>query len=151
MLKRAAAVDVDLVVAFEAEVMNEKLYGKPLDYPGAKTEIDTNEYYLQLSDGRVFATGALRRREGGSIYLSNIAVHPDERRKGLARAMITHLITLCDAAPSIDLAVHPDNQPARALYASLGFTPTHIQENFFGDGEPRVIMQRVRGAKFVTE
>ena len=147
MLKRALATDVGSVVAFESEVMNEKLYGKPLDHTTAKSEIDTNEYYLNLSDGRVVATGALRRREDGSTYLSNIAVHPGERRKGLARATMIHLLSLCDRAPSIVLAVHPDNQAARALYVSMGFTPTHIQEYFFGDGEPRIVMRGVRGAK----
>jgi ribosomal protein S18 acetylase RimI-like enzyme len=49
-------------------------------------------------------------------------------------------------SPSIDFAVHPDNHAARALYASLGFAPTETRENFFGDGEPRLIMQLVRNA-----
>ena len=127
MLKRASTTDVDLVVAFESVVMNEKLYGKPLDHTAARLEIDTNEYYLNLSDGRVVATGALRRREDGSTYLSNIAVHPEVRLKGFARAMMIHLLSLCNRAPSIDLAVHPDNQAAHALYVSLGFIPTHIE------------------------
>ncbi len=49
MLRRAAATDVDLVVAFEADVINEKLYGKPLDRIAATSEIDANDYYLQLA------------------------------------------------------------------------------------------------------
>ena len=147
MLKRAVATDVDLVVAFEFEVLNEKLYGKPLDHTAARSEIETNEYYLHLSEGRVVATGALRRREDGSAYLSNIAVHPKVRRKGFARAMMSHLLSLSDGAPLIDLAVHPENQAARALYVSQGFTPTQIHENFFGDGEPRIVMQCVRGTR----
>jgi len=151
MLKRAVATDVDLVVAFEAEVMNAKLYGKPLDHTGAQSEIETNEYYLHVSGGRVIATGALRRRENGSAYLSNIAVQPEMRRQGLAPAMVHHLLNRCHDAPSIDLAVHPDNQPARALYVSLGFSPTHVHENFFGDGEPRLIMQYARVAKALAE
>ncbi len=143
MLKRATAIDVDLVVAFETQVMNEKLYGKPLDRTAAKSEIDANEYYLHLRDGSVVATGALRRREDGSTYLSNIAVHPEARRKGFARAMLNHLLSLSDGARSIDLAVHPDNHAARALYVSVGFSPGQLRKNFFGDGEPRLIMQRV--------
>jgi ribosomal protein S18 acetylase RimI-like enzyme len=147
MLKRAVAADVDLVVGFESQVMNEKLYGKPLDRAAATSEIGINHYYLHLANGRVIATGALRWREDGSTYLSNIAVHPEERRKGFANAMMRHLLSMCDRAPSIDLAVHPDNQAARALYVSLSFTLTHIHGNFFGDGEPRMIMQYVRPTK----
>jgi ribosomal protein S18 acetylase RimI-like enzyme len=150
MLKRAVATDVDLVVGFEDAVTNKKLYGKPLDRAAALSEIDANEYYLQLSDGRLIATGALRRRRDSSAYLSNIAVHPTARRNGIARAMMGHLLSLCDGAPSIDLAVHPENNAARTLYGSLGFVPTHAHEDFFGDGEPRLILQYVGGAKAHT-
>jgi ribosomal protein S18 acetylase RimI-like enzyme len=140
MLRRAAENDVEMIVSFESLVMDEKLYGKPLDYTAAKREIEANEYWMRLNKGQLVATGSLRQRNAGSIYLSNIAVHPGARRNGIARAMICHLLSLCRTAPSIDLAVHPDNQAARALYASLGFRPTQIRENFFGDGEPRLIM-----------
>jgi ribosomal protein S18 acetylase RimI-like enzyme len=146
MLKRAGTTDVSMIVAFEAEVMNLKLYGKPLDHTAATAEINTNDYYVQLSGDRIIATGALRRRDDGSAYVSNIAVHPKARRKGYARAMMWHLLAQCDDAPSIDLAVHPDNQAACALYASLGFKPTLTIENYFGDGEPRTIMQRLSSA-----
>jgi ribosomal protein S18 acetylase RimI-like enzyme len=147
MLKRADATDVDRIVAFEAAVMSRKLYGKPLDRNAARSEIKTNAYYLHLRDGRVIATGAFRRREDASAYLSNIAVHPEVRRQGLARAMMKRLLAFCDDAPSIDLAVHPDNRPALLLYASLGFAPTRLQEDFFGDGEPRLIMVRPGAAR----
>ncbi|NOU07877.1 MAG: GNAT family N-acetyltransferase [Hyphomicrobiaceae bacterium] len=147
MLKRAAADDIDAIVAFESQVMNITLYGKPLDHAAAQSEIGTNEYYLRLDKGNVVATGALRRREDRSAYLSNIAVHPATRRQGIARVMIRHLLSLCDAAPYVDLAVHPDNHAARSLYVSLGFLPMQICENFFGDGEPRLIMQIARDTK----
>jgi ribosomal protein S18 acetylase RimI-like enzyme len=140
-LKRAAAADLGMVVDFEREVINETLYGKQLDHAASKSEIDTNEYYLYLRNGRLIATGALCQRENGSAYLSNIAVHPELRRQGVARAMVSHLLVLCDGATSVDLAVHPENHAARALYVSLGFSATQIRENFFGDGQPRMIME----------
>jgi ribosomal protein S18 acetylase RimI-like enzyme len=148
MLRRADARDVALIVDFERKVASAKLYGKPLDHAAAASEIDINQYYLHLNNGCIVATGALRQRDDGSIYLSNIAVLPVERRRGFARAMMIHLLALCDNAGErpapIDLAVHPDNQAARALYTSLGFAAGEIRPNFFGDGEPRLIMHHTR-------
>jgi ribosomal protein S18 acetylase RimI-like enzyme len=46
----------------------------------------------------------------------------------------------CGAARSVDLAVHPDNVGAVALYTSFGFRGVRRVENFFGDGEPRLSM-----------
>jgi ribosomal protein S18 acetylase RimI-like enzyme len=144
MLKRADAIDSDGIVSFEAEVMDRRLYGKPLDHAAALAEVQANQYFLDVRHERIVATGAWRRRDDGTVYLSNIAVHPEQRRQGLARAMMLHLLSYCSHAASIDLAVHPDNEAARALYASLGFNVSKRVENFFGDGEPRLIMVRVK-------
>ena len=145
MFKRASETDVDDVVAFERAVMDKKLYGRPLNREAALREICVNEYYVARAEGRVIVTGAFRRRADTSAYLSNIAVNPEMRRRGLARAMMKHLLGLYPDAPSIDLAVHPDNHPARALYTSFRFVPISRHENFFGDGEPRLIMERTGG------
>jgi ribosomal protein S18 acetylase RimI-like enzyme len=109
MLKRAEADDSDAIAAFEADVINLKLYGRPLDRDGARLEIGVNECYLLSKSSHIIATGAVRRREDASVYLSNIAVHPERRRQGLARTKTQHLLSWCSDAPLIDLAVNPDN------------------------------------------
>jgi ribosomal protein S18 acetylase RimI-like enzyme len=37
---------------------------------------------------------------------------------------------------------HPENEIALGLYMSLGFEIESRQENFFGDGEPRLVLAR---------
>jgi ribosomal protein S18 acetylase RimI-like enzyme len=144
LLVRAQESDVDRIVAFEAAVSDRKLYGRPLDREGVRREIALNDYWLRLCDGRTTATGAVRQRDDGSVYLSNIAVLPEARREGYAREMLRHLLSLSADAPSIDLAVHPENAAARALYAAENFIVARRSENHFGDGEPRLIMVRAR-------
>jgi ribosomal protein S18 acetylase RimI-like enzyme len=147
MLKLADAIDVDGIVSFEADVMDRRLYGQPLDHAGALAEVRANQYFLDFRQERIVATGAWRRRDDGTAYLSNIAGRPELRRRGLARAMMLHLLSCCGDAASIDLSVHPDNEAARALYASLGFNASKQVENFFGDGEPRLIMVRSKNGE----
>jgi ribosomal protein S18 acetylase RimI-like enzyme len=43
----------------------------------------------------------------------------------------------------LDLVVHPDNIGAIKLYNSLGFETESLKENYFGDGEPRLIMIKI--------
>ena len=43
----------------------------------------------------------------------------------------------------IDLVTHPDNIKAIALYQSLGFAIESRKENYYGDGEPRIVMARI--------
>lgn len=54
--------------------------------------------------------------------LGNITTHPDERGKGFARAVTARLCQhLAESVDFIGLNVKSDNQPALALYQTLGF------------------------------
>ena len=61
-------------------------------------------------------------------HLANIYglyVHPDHRKKSLATKLLTHLISQAKKAPQLEqihLRANSDNQPAIALYLSLGFS-----------------------------
>lgn len=55
--------------------------------------------------------------------IANVAVHPDYRRRGIARKLTESAIqrALARGAPSVWLHVRDDNPPAVDLYTSLGF------------------------------
>ena len=61
--------------------------------------------------------------------------------------MMLHLLERRGDAADVDLAVHPDNNAANSLYGSLDFKATRREENFFGDGEPRLITVHSRRAQ----
>lgn len=65
----------------------------------------------------------LQRGSRRGWFISNLAVHPDHRRKGLARRLLMAGLESARAkgAPRISLEVRADNAPARRLYSSLGF------------------------------
>jgi ribosomal protein S18 acetylase RimI-like enzyme len=70
--------------------------------------------------GYVFA-GTEREDSNGSAfgYVRSIAVHPDFRRKGYARALLEAVVQGGDG--DIDLFVDEENSPAIELYQRLGF------------------------------
>lgn len=43
---------------------------------------------------------------------------------------------------TIYLVTHPENAQALHVYQKLGFTITGRKENYYGDGEPRVILEK---------
>jgi len=47
----------------------------------------------------------------------------------------------------IDLAAHPDNFRAIKLYQSLGFAIESRKENYYGDGEPRLILVKNKNSR----
>ena len=64
---------------------------------------------------------------GDDVPELTLGVSPAFRRRGVARAVLTELITQARAASykRLSLSVDPDN-PARALYESLGFRKTGV-------------------------
>ncbi len=65
--------------------------------------------------------------------MMNIAVHPDFRRRGIAEALVTALVTGLDARGSrcLALEVRASNAPAIALYEKLGFSQAGLRKNYY--------------------
>jgi len=97
---------------------------------------------LIKSNETVVGIAAYRVREKGSIYISNVAVDPAFRRLGIARLVMEHILDINKNARRIELVTHPENEHALRLYVSLGFAIESLRENYFGDGEPRLVLAR---------
>jgi [ribosomal protein S18]-alanine N-acetyltransferase len=139
-LKRATVMDAKTLVAFERKVANPKLYGQPLDGEAAIQEINQNSFYFIKRGSEIVGTAAVRRSEKDTVYISNVAVLPEFRRQGIARSAMLSLLKRSNGATRIELATHPENKAALELYSSLGFVVESRKENYFGDGEPRLIL-----------
>ena len=59
----------------------------------------------------------------GETDMMNLAISPEYRRKGIAKALVSALVEQLKQREShcLTLEVRLSNEPARALYASLGF------------------------------
>lgn len=85
---------------------------------------------------RAQATAAGARGEavldGDWLALHGLAVDPERRRQGLARAVLAGLVEWGAERGAITawLHVETDNEPALALYESLGFTTHHLCRYF---------------------
>jgi ribosomal-protein-alanine N-acetyltransferase len=68
----------------------------------------------------------------GIIYLLNMAVSPDFRRKGAGTTMINKLKKyLSKKKRDIHLVVRETNMPAQFFFASQGFRATGVERNSF--------------------
>ena len=93
-------------------------------------------------EGHVFLTAEAAGRAAGYIglmfvldegYISNIAVHPDWRRRGAADALLTGLETRARALKLrfLTLEVRESNAPAIALYEKHGFRPVGRRKHYY--------------------
>jgi ribosomal-protein-alanine N-acetyltransferase len=81
---------------------------------------------------------------GHEIHITNLAVRPDWRRRGVARALLTAMLE--DARRrGVELAfleVRPTNTEALALYESFGFRIIGRRKGYYFDtGEDALVME----------
>jgi [ribosomal protein S18]-alanine N-acetyltransferase len=82
-------------------------------------------YYVLVDHRQILGYGMLRGwDEGYEIPSLGIALHPDVRGRGLGRVLMhfLHAVARHQGARKVRLKVCSDNQPAVALYRSLGYT-----------------------------
>lgn len=84
----------------------------------------------------------LALREGEEIHIHDIAVAPEHRRKGVASALLSHLLSAAGDARRLRLEVRASNSAARAFYAKHGFKEVALLPNYYADGEDGILMIR---------
>ncbi|TAJ07002.1 MAG: ribosomal-protein-alanine N-acetyltransferase [Nitrospirae bacterium] len=79
------------------------------------------------------------------LRLMNLAVEAGSRRRGIARALVLHALSLARdrGATRAVLEVRVSNHAARRLYEGLGFRQVAVRSRYYADPiEDAVLMQR---------
>ena len=66
-------------------------------------------------------------------HITNIAVHSEYRKKGIASTLISEMLKLCTEHETtyIMLEVRASNVPAQNLYSKFGFTEEVIRKDYY--------------------
>lgn len=84
-------------------------------------------------------------REGEDIHIHDLAVVPEQRRKGVASALLQRLFSAAKGARRVRLEVRVSNLPARAFYAKHGFREAALLPRYYANGEDGLLMIRDLG------
>ena len=98
--------------------------------------------WVAEDDGQIVATVAAASRESG-VYVRSMAVRPEARGKGAARALMRQLelYAVSERAPRMYLSSTPFLHDAIRLYQALGFRRTGEPPHELG-GTPLLTMEK---------
>jgi len=89
-----------------------------------------------------YALGALGA-EAGEAWILSAAVLPEQRGRGIATRLTRDLLDVLRSrgARGVRLTVHPENHGAIRLYERLGFQTIGRDADYYGPGDPRLLMR----------
>lgn len=117
-----------------ARTADGRVAGAVVAYDGARLRILRDEFIRMATSrlGMEFPDVIPDETGADEYYIDTLAVWPEYRGRGVAKALLRGAIDLAHAAGKpAGLLVEKDNTPARALYVSMGFRYKG-DRNFFG-------------------
>jgi len=124
--------------------MDVAAFDREFDYPSPSPEMTVK--YLEgcevyLAYAKDVPAGVLAFvREKGRIEVKQILVVPSFQKKGYGRKFVGKLKELTTGEP-VWFVTHPRNAPAIILYLKSGYRITGWKDNYYGDGQPRIIFE----------
>jgi hypothetical protein len=128
-IRAARLLDLDLLVPACAEAHREEIGIDPLrrDAEGfrwrTRQQIEEGRSWLWVEEGVILFKAEASAWTPAAVQLQQVWVDPQARRRGYARRALADLCRLLlEHVPAVCLFVRPENDPALALYDSLGMT-----------------------------
>ena len=99
-----------------------------------REELESNLglYLLIEEEDEIFGQIGVRHVLG-ELHITTLAVRPERRRRGYARALVGAALAAFPEARRVHLEVRPSNAAARSLYEALGFAATGLRRRYYGD------------------
>lgn len=138
-LMQASEADIDTLLELEKSVAGPHTYSAMLEADDWKEELKSCSVFLIKSGNEVVGNISYEIKSPEHIYISGLVVTPEFQGKGIAKKVLTQVLDKYSNTKRIDLVTHPDN-PALKLYESLGFKIESRKENYWGEGEPRLVL-----------
>lgn len=140
-LKKATRADIPLLLDIENKVSGTCIYSPMTQEDEWKEEMLKGSVYLIEKGGEIVGNVSYERKGENIAYISGLVVAPRFQGQGIGREVLNKILEedLKDMK-RIDLVTHPDNMIAQKLYRSFGFVVESRKENYWGDGEPRLVM-----------
>lgn len=143
ILKRAGKNDIEILLFIERSLDNLKTYSPILTDEEMKESLEKGVKYIIEKDGVIVGSYSYEIKSKDSVNIGGPAILPEFHGQGIAKEITQRVLEELKDYKRIDLEIHPDNLISLKLFKSFGFVVESRMENYFGDGEPRLILSKI--------
>jgi len=139
LLKRATLKDINIIAEIE-KVGSSKTYSARISEDELKEYIKNDFVFLIKNKDIIVGLVSFEVIKKKTAHCNGLVIYPEFRRKGFGIKAMSIVLKRMSKYPRVELVVHPHNNPAISLYLSMGFIIEAWRDNYFGDGEPRLVL-----------
>lgn len=138
-LIRATNKDIQKLLKIEKTTIGLKVYSGYFTEEEVEGYVKDSIVYLIKNNNDIVGSISYDIINSNHADVSGLVIKPEFQKQGFAKKAMELLFRELKDYKKLSLVVHPDNH-ALKLYKSLGFIEDSRKENYFDDGEPRLIM-----------
>ena len=140
------AIDLPVVTSMEKAIYPKDAWSNA-QFKEELAGVPKNRLYVVALNNEseiVGYAGVFSPAQGIDADIHTLTVAPEQRRKGIGRAMLEQLIiwAVQREAPAIFLEVREGNDEASPLYESAGFEAISRRDNYYASGVHAVVMKK---------
>lgn len=142
VLVKALKEDIGVLIEIEKLVAGQKTYSAMLTMEEWLEQFnkENNKIFFVKRGEEVLGEVSYEIKEPGHAYIDGLVIKPNFQGQGIGREVMKIILEELKDFKRIDLVTHPDNTAAVKLYQSMGFIVESRKENYFDDGEPRLVL-----------
>jgi len=111
----------------------------PWSAEGLRAELGRGLFFAAVEDGTTVGyAGCQTVLDEG--YITNVAVLPSFRRRGIAEQLLRELIRQAKGLSFLTLEVRSSNDAAAALYEKMGFQRVGVRKNFYSAPQENAVL-----------
>lgn len=134
--------DINTFIELEKRVAGLYLYSSITNPDEVTEEIKNNECFLIKKDGVVIGSTEYQVKSPDEVYFGGLVIDPAYQGQGIARKAAEFRLDKVKNVKRIWLVTHPHNSRIIRLYLSLGFVIESWKDDYYGDGQPRLVLAR---------
>jgi len=137
-LKKASLKDLEIIADIEKNASS-KTYAAIIGKEELEKFLQNDQVFLIKNEESIIGLASFETNQN-TAHCTGLAIYPEFREKGFGNKAMRLLLKKMEKYQRVELVVHPHNNSAIKLYLSLGFIIESWENNYFGNGEPRLVM-----------
>ena len=144
--KKITNSDQDVLEYIEVEktAIGDYTYSGIVDFNEAKKQIEENECFNIYEDDVLVGHGEYTMKNPNHAYLGGLVILPEFKSHGIGRKATLFMLEMVKDIDRVDLVTHPHNTAVIRIFLSLGFRIESWKDNYWGDGQPRLVISKIK-------